>query len=129
MRVDLWESKLDEYLKTVGPFEWGQNDCCLFAANAVEVITGIDPAKKYRGYKTKLGAAKKLKDLGIEGAWTKEFGDPINPKLLRRGDVVLFDNEGSLAVGICIGSQFAAVGETGVLLFSMKQALKGWRIE
>lgn len=128
MRVDLWESKLDEYLKTVGPFEWGQNDCCLFAANAVEVITGVDPAKKYRGYKTKLGAAKKLKDLGIEGAWTKEFGEPINPKLLRRGDVVLFDNESDLAVGICIGAHFAAVGDEGVVLFPMTKAIKGWKV-
>lgn len=128
MRVDLWESKLDEYLKTVGPFEWGQNDCCLFAANAVEVITGVDPAKKYRGYKTKLGAAKKLKDLGIEGAWTKEFGEPINPKLLRRGDVVLFDNEGDLAVGICIGTHFFAVGEDGLLRFPMSKAIKGWKV-
>jgi hypothetical protein len=129
VRVDLWESKLAEYLENVGPFEWGQNDCCLFAANAVEVITGTDPAKKYRGYKTKLGAAKKLKDLGIEGAWSKEFGDPINPKLCKRGDVVLFQNGQEQSIGVCMGTKFAAIAEEGLIMLDMqKHAIMGWKI-
>lgn len=128
MRLDNWESKLAVYLENVGPFEWGKNDCCLFAANAVEVMTGVDPAKKYRGYKTKIGAAKKIKDVGIEGAWTAEFGDPINPKLCQRGDVVFFANANDPAVGICIGSEFAAMGENGLIIIPMKLAIKGWKI-
>lgn len=128
MRLDNWESKLAAYLENVGPFEWGKNDCCLFAANAVEAMTGVDPAKKYRGYKTKLGAAKKIKDVGIEGAWTAEFGEPINPKLCQRGDVVFFDNGGDPAVGVCIGAEFAAMRENGIIMIPMKLALKGWKI-
>lgn len=129
MRLDSWEKRLNAYLKTVGPFEWGKNDCCLFAANAVEAMTGVDPAKKYRGYKTKLGAAKKIKDVGIEGAWTAEFGEPINPKLCKRGDVVLFQNGQEQSVGVCMGTKFAAIAEEGLIMLDMqKHAIMGWRV-
>lgn len=129
MRRETWPSDLDDFLKTVGPFEWGQNDCCLFAANAIEAITGTDPAKSYRGYKTKLGAAKKLKGLSIEEVWTKEFGDPVNPKLLQRGDVVLFQNGQDQSVGVCLGIQFAAISEDGLIMLDMqKHAIMGWRV-
>lgn len=30
------------------PFEWGQNDCCMFAANWIEFATGVDPAAHLR---------------------------------------------------------------------------------
>lgn len=129
MRLDSWEKNLNAYLKTVGPFEWGKNDCCLFAANAVEAMTGVDPAKKYRGYKTKLGAAKKLKNIGIEGAWTEVLnGEPINPKLCRRGDVVLFQNGQEQSVGVCLGTTFAAIAEEGLIMLSMDNAIMGWRV-
>lgn len=129
MRKDNWPSYLNQFLSTVGPFEWGKNDCCLFAANAVEAITGHDPAKQYRGYKTKLGAAKKLKGQSIESVWTKEFGEPINPKLLQRGDVVLFQNEQEQSVGVCLGIKFAAIAEEGLMMLDMQErAIMGWKI-
>lgn len=128
MRLDSWEKNLFAYLKTVGPFEWGKNDCCLFSANAVQVMTGVDPAKKYRGYKTKLGAAKKLKNISIEQAVTEVFGEPINPKLARRGDVILFETGQQQSVGVCVGTTFAAIAEEGVVLLPMTQAIMGWRI-
>lgn len=129
MRKESWPSDLNAFIQTVGPFQWGQNDCCLFAANAVECITGVDPAKKYRGYKTKLGAAKKLKGMTIDEVWTKEFGEPINPKLLQRGDVVLFQNGQDQSVGVCLGVQFAAISEEGLIMLDMQNhAIMGWKI-
>jgi hypothetical protein len=128
MRLDSWEKNLFAYLKTVGPFEWGTNDCCLFAANAVEVMTGIDPAKKYRGYKTKFGAAKKLKNTNIEEAWTEVFGESIHPKMAKRGDVILFQVGKEQSVGVCVGTTFAAISEEGLVMFPMTQAIMGWRV-
>lgn len=128
MRVDLWESKLDEYLKTVGPFEWGQNDCCLFVANAILEITGNDVSTPYRGYKTRLGAMKKIKNLSIENLWTKILGDCIPAKMCKRGDVVLYNNNGDPLVGICIGSQFVALREDGLIYLPMSFVEKGWKV-
>lgn len=128
MRVENWESKLASYLENVGPFEWGKNDCCLFAANAVEIMTGVDYAKKYRGYKTKLGAAKKLKGKLLDQVLSEELGFPINSKMTKRGDVVLFKTGGEQAVGICVGAQFASISESGLVVLSMQHATMGWAI-
>lgn len=38
-------------------FVWGRNDCCLFVTNALESITGHDPAAWFRGrYHDEIGA-------------------------------------------------------------------------
>lgn len=38
------------------PFEWGENDCALWCASAVEHETGFDPAADLRGtYSTRFG--------------------------------------------------------------------------
>lgn len=129
LRLDSWEKNLNEYLRTVGPFEWGENDCCLFAANAVLAMTGVDVSKPYRGYKTRLGAMKKIKDLGVEGVWTKILGEPIHPKMCKRGDVVLFQNGQEQSAGICVGTKFAAVAEEGLIMLPMQEhAIMGWRV-
>jgi hypothetical protein len=128
MRFENWESRLAVFLENVGPFEWGQNDCCLFSANAVEAMTGVDYAKKYRGYKTKLGAAKKLKGLGVEGVCNRELGESIHPKLCKRGDVVLFQNGQEQSIGVCIGPKFAAIAENGLIILPMDRAIMGWTI-
>ncbi len=44
------------------PFQWGENDCALFACDLVEAATGVDYAAPFRGrYRTAAGAARALK--------------------------------------------------------------------
>ena len=89
MRKEGWESALNKHLETVGPFEWGTNDCCMFAVGCVEAITGVDYGKPYRGYKTKIGAARRLSDGGgVEGIATECLGKHKEPVKAKRGDVV-----------------------------------------
>jgi hypothetical protein len=128
MRPDGWEKRLTEYLQTVGPFEWGTNDCCLFAANGVLAMTGIDYAQPYRGYKTAKGALGKLKGIGVEGVATKAWGEPIPVELAHRGDPVLLDSGEGLALGLCIGHKIAAIGPKGVLYLPMAVAIKAWSV-
>jgi hypothetical protein len=128
MRFDNWEKLLNDYLSQVGPFEWGANDCCLFAANGVLAMTGEDYAKPYRGYKTAKGALSKLKDIGVDGVATKALGEPKPPTLAKRGDVVSFESGDGLALGLCIGAKIAAVGQDGLIMLPMNQALQAWSV-
>jgi hypothetical protein len=129
VRIENWESKLFAYLETVGPFEWAKNDCCVFVSNAIVLMRGDDVLKDYRGYKTKLGAQKILKKVGgIEGLWTKILGESISHKLLKRGDVVFYSNKGDPLVGLCVGSRFVALTESGIVYLPMNLAEKGWKV-
>ena len=51
MRVEGWEKILHDTLETMKerPFVWGTFDCCLFAADIVQALTGVDYAAGYRG--------------------------------------------------------------------------------
>ena len=128
MRFQNWEKLLNDYLSQVGPFEWGANDCCLFAANGVFAMTGEDYAKPYRGYKTAKGALGKLKDIGVDGVATKALGEPKPPTLAKRGDVVSFESGDGLALGLCIGAKIAAVGQDGLIMLPMNQAIQAWSV-
>ena len=128
MRREDWEKRLMAYLEQVGPFEWGENDCCLFAANGVLAMTGEDYAKPYRGYKTAKGALGKLKDLGVDGVATKALGEPKQPAFAKRGDVVSFESGDGLALGLCIGAKIAAVGQDGLIMLPMSQAIQAWSV-
>ena len=129
MKTDGWEKRLNEFLDSVGPFEWGSNDCCMFAVKAVEVMTGEDHGKPYRGYKTGLGAARRLeKHGGVEGIATIELGAPKPVLYVKRGDVVSVKNDGNLLLGICLGDKIAAVSETGLVFLSTDTIQNAWSV-
>lgn len=109
------------------PFEWGKNDCCLFVADAVKAMCGYDYAASLRGYTTRFGAARRLYKAGGLSSIVDGLLTPINPALAQRGDVILCETDEGMALGICIGSKFAAAGPNGVLFYSMMLAKKGWR--
>lgn len=128
MRHEDWEKRLNQHLESVGPFEWGANDCCLFAANAVLAITGDDYAKPYRGYKTAKGALSRLKGIGVAGVATKALGAPKAAVFAKRGDVVSFDSGDGIALGVCVGAKIAAVGQDGLVMLPMSEALQAWSV-
>jgi len=56
-----WPARLHQFLDTRQhtPFAWGYNDCCLFAAAAIEALTGRHPAPALIGaYHSALGARR-----------------------------------------------------------------------
>lgn len=129
MRLDGWEGRLELMLGQVGPFEWGTNDCCMFAVSAVEAITGVDYGKPYRGYKTQRGAATRLlKAGGVEAIATKALGEPKSRKLAKRGDVVSLFSDEQISLGVCIGDKIAAVSDNGLVLIPMNQAINAWSV-
>lgn len=127
-----WQTALYAQVETFNDqaFVWGTHDCCTFAADCVLAMTGVDQMAGYRGgYKTALGAARKLANAGgMVAAISAELGEPIAPALAQRGDVVCFTSQLGDTCGICLGSTIAAAGLTGLTQTSMTQAFKAWRV-
>lgn len=116
-------------------FEWGSNDCCTFAADWVWRVTGADPMALLRGaYSDEESAARAIaKDApGLGALVTALLAMEPLPLVAttQRGDVVLFESGAGPALGVCVGANFAAVRPAGGLgYFSMRHAVKAWRIE
>lgn len=113
-RAPDWEERLSVYLDRVieEPFKWGSHDCALFAAGAVNAMTGTDPAADLRGtYDDRVTAALALKEraagtlLKTAVAW---FGSPKHPAFAQRGDLVMKDRT---TLGVCVGLHSWFVGE------------------
>ena len=135
MKLPNWQSRLADYLvaQQHAEFDWGTNDCCLFACNCVQVMTGIDPGAPYRNsYKTKIGAQRALKRLGggsIETAFNQVFG-PIKPRLnAGRGDIVLVNTELGPAAGILCGGAVWAVGLFGLVALPLSSIVGCWHVD
>lgn len=114
IRLPQWEGLLTAYLERVTevPFAWGSNDCALFAASAVQAMTGIDPAEGLRGtYRTALGAAEALRQHGagtLLKTVTLWLGEPKHVAQAHRGDIVMLNR---LTCGVCVGRWTYFVGQ------------------
>ena len=120
LRLPNWPELLGAYLtaQLAQPFAWGQNDCCLFAAGAVQAITGIDLASHLRGqYSTAAEAARILADEGgLVALASANFGAPrSNPGQAQRGDVVCVEVDGRQMLGVVAGAQWCAPGPNGLV--------------
>lgn len=114
------------------PFEWGVNDCCIFAADWVRLVTGRDPAFYLRDmYGSEAGAELVLEENGgIARIVTEALGLALpTVATAQRGDVVLFESGNGPALGICAGEKFAAMRDSGGIgYFSMRHAVTAWRV-
>lgn len=132
-RVPDWEARLAEYLESVRetPFAWGSHDCALFAASAVEAMTGVDYGAPFRGkYRTELGSVRALKRFGagsLEATLDGLFPE-IPLAFAQRGDVVMRDE----AAGICLGPDAAFVGDLdgapGLVRYPRREWARAWRV-
>ncbi len=122
-----WEMRLHEFIESRkgSAFAWGSNDCCLFAADAVEAMTGVDLAANFRGkYDSEASCVKMVSELGyasIEDLIRKELASwqlqPMRPVQAHRGDLLLTMQEGQPA--LCVvgltGKHSIGVGEDGLM--------------
>jgi hypothetical protein len=137
-RVDNWPEKLTEYVESrrAEPFEWGRNDCMLFAADGISVLTGVDLVPELRGsYSTQIGAARRIVEVygtaslaGAAECFAEKWGiEEISIKFAGRGDVVLCANSGNPCLAICIGLHAVSAGPNGMLRLPMSDTLRAWR--
>ena len=111
------------------PFVWGSNDCCTFAAAAVEALTGDDPMASVEHYDNPLAAARLVNDAGGLLALASSFlGEAESPRMAAVGDVVLLLNEGREVLGICNGTNTISPGRDGMAVLEMTAASAAWKI-
>lgn len=128
-----WEQRLADYLavRAVRKFRWAHNDCCLFAADAVVAITGVDPARELRTQYRSRADAQALLDArgGLEAVATAALGEPLpTPLCAQRGDVVLVVDGDRSALGICIGAHVAGPGMHGMATVPLANGVCAWRV-
>jgi hypothetical protein len=117
-------------------FQWGVNDCCLFACDVIRDAGGVDYAAPFRNrYSTALGAARALRRFaggGLEAAAEKITQDngleEVPPLMAQRGDFVLLDAAEDPALGVCLGATFIAAGPAGAVILPLKRARRAWRV-
>ena len=133
MRLENWERRLGDYLDTRRgqDFAYGTNDCGMFAAGAVEAVTGVDPIPSFRGaYDSATTSIRALKRLGkgtLDATIDSLFDEhPIG--YARRGDIV-WNGE---SVGVCIGHEALFVGEiegvSGLVSVPRSGWVKAWTV-
>lgn len=121
-------------------FGYGRSDCCLFVADAVLAMTGVDLAADYRGrYRSREGAEECLRltagratvAAAMERAARGLGLAEVPVACAQRGDIVLLAREaGDQSLGLVAldGRRIAAVSERGFLYLPVGRAARAWRI-
>ncbi|BBT44207.1 TPA: hypothetical protein R4T04_004572 [Enterobacter asburiae] len=126
-----WHNRLIAVIRAAEkrPFLWGEHDCCLFAADCAEAMTGDNFAEGWRWtYDSETGAKKALLRGGgsLEKVLAK-YLDEVPVKMAQRGDIAVVENAGTRCAGVIYGGAVWVPGETGLVCLRIKP-LSTWRV-
>ena len=114
------------------PLVPGQHDCALFAAGAVEAMTGTDVAADWRGrYDSFNAGLKALRKAGFKDhvALVAAHLEEVPPAFAQVGDIGAILLPGELpALGIFTGGELAVLRETGLGFAPREMAVQAWRV-
>ena len=139
MRRPDWQSRFAAVVKEYqnAPFVWGEHDCCLFAADCIRAVVGVDPAESFRGrYTTAIDAYVVIEQSGAEDfaalvdQMTAQHGfPPIDPVYAQRGDVGLIKGPPfGDTLGVCLGPRFAFMGLDEMIYHDRDSLIRAWRV-
>lgn len=132
-RLEDWPARLAAAIEGARrrPFSWGSADCCTFAADVVQAMTGVDLAASFRGrYSTHAEAVAVLGARGgLEAVVGSVLGEPLPTALLaRRGDVVMARTEAGPALGVCEGARAWFTAPRGLTAMRLAACAAAWRV-
>lgn len=129
-RLPDWQLRLEAFTRERASvaFAWGWNDCCIFAADAVELMTGEILRPDLRGQSVRQAIATLRAEGGVRGIANSALGESISPRRARVGDVVVIQAGKREALAICNGQTAIAPGPAGMVAVPMVQALSAWRV-
>ena len=125
-------SAMQKYIESVRnkPFQFGEHDCALFAAKAVDSIHGTRFTDRVLSFGCR--SAKDYRAMIRQGATlasmtTAELGEPINDEQ-QDGDVVLARIGGRAVLCIASPPVLLAAGPIGIVAAPMSCAMMTWRV-
>lgn len=127
MRLYDWEARLAAYVAEVARegFSFGQHDCALFGAGAANAVTGIDPAKDWRGQYDSLESGLRLiRKVGFRDhidAARRQFPE-IRLVQVMAGDLAIVPSDDGPAIGVIQGSLIYALRLDGLGLVPLEAA-------
>lgn len=133
-RLQDWPERLAALVEArrSSPFAWGSNDCALFMADAVEAVTGEEPAAAFRGYSTEQEAEEILGAYGLEGVVARALADfgcgDCPPGLAQRGDVALALLGNQPTMVVVLGEVLAGPGPQGLVFLPPARILRAWSV-
>lgn len=133
MRHQHWHVALIQYLATCArtPFAEGSNDCALFAAGAVEAMTGTDYAAPYRGrYTTTKGGLRMLRRAGFADhiALAAANLPEIPVSSAKPGDVAAVATPEGEALGVVQGAGVYVLTPGGMGILPADQITRAFRV-
>ena len=134
MRLPDWDKRLTAYIEEVRhlPFQRGVHDCFIFAVKCEEAISGVTrfPELYQAKYSNLFGANKAFLKNGYRGMLDcidkRCIETDVN--LIQRGDWAAVPSHEGLAIGVCVGSKIAVVGENGLIFLNNIEAKAAWSI-
>ncbi len=143
-RLDGWEKDFNQFIADRMHCElvWGKHDCCMFVADSIKSITGVECAVYFRGkYSTQAGAYKKIKSYaggGVAEMMAKiaeEYSlNEIGINYAGRGDVALCVVDTHIGdnvevLGVLTGDgRIMIAGRDGLVANKKSVGVKFWRI-
>lgn len=132
-RLPDWQARLVIYLHAarLRPFAYGRHDCCLFAADAVDAMTGVDIAAAWRGrYTTLRGGLRVLRRTGLADhvALAAALFPETPPLMAEPGDLAVVPTNAGPALGVVQGEAIYVLGPQGLGLVSLLSATRAFRI-
>lgn len=133
IRFPDWASRLEVFLRANAArrFKYGEWDCCLFVAAAIETMTGIDLALPFRGtYRSRKEARAHGRVAAISQRVFDTALEPVPVLKAQRGDVVLIQRSRDHSLGVLglNGRDVVAVAKSGFLHLPLRLALSAWHV-
>ncbi len=129
-----WQVRLKSYLEAVHrrAFAPGAHDCAMFAAGAIEAMTGADLAEGWRGqYATLVAGRRAMRKAGFEDhvAFAASLLPEIPPSFAQVGDIgTVPDEDGELALCVVQGEAVYSVTETGLAIADRLTMTRAFRV-
>lgn len=130
-RLPDWQARLAVLIATVAarPFAWGRWDCCLWGADAVRAVTGVDLAAAWREtYATRQDAVRLLRELGGLRGLAALAGPSIEPGRAIDGDVGLVHDGQRGMLAVHGGQHWLVVGARGLGAVPLAAAQRAWGV-
>lgn len=132
-RLPDWRERLYRYVMAVmnDPFRPGRHDCALFAAGAVEAMTGTDLAADWRGkYRSMAASRKLLAERGYDDheAVCREMLPEVAPSFAQVGDIAVVEQDEGKALGIVQGEVIYCLHVGGSAIVPRERMVRAYRV-